>query len=228
MVICDRAVKIWELIYKDGFMALKVHEIFYSLQGETTTAGLTSVFIRLAGCNLNCIWCDTPQAKTGGTDMTIDEIMEKVREFEPFNHITLTGGEPLLQEESVELLHRLTDNGYDVQVETNGSIIFDSMPRGVRIVADVKTPSSGEEGSFKPDNIKYLKKYDEIKFVIGIMEDYQFAKDFIKTHLQGVECVINFTPAAKLMEPWALASMIIKDRLNVRLNLQLHKIANFQ
>ncbi|HPJ34029.1 MAG TPA: radical SAM protein [Spirochaetota bacterium] len=209
-------------------MALKVHEIFYSLQGETTTAGLTSVFIRLAGCNLNCIWCDTPQAKTGGTDMTIDEIMEKVREFEPFNHITLTGGEPLLQEESVELLHRLTDNGYDVQVETNGSIIFDSMPRGVRIVADVKTPSSGEEGSFKPDNIKYLKKYDEIKFVIGIMEDYQFAKDFIKTHLQGVECVINFTPAAKLMEPWALASMIIKDRLNVRLNLQLHKIANFQ
>ncbi|HOP63968.1 MAG TPA: radical SAM protein [Spirochaetota bacterium] len=209
-------------------MALKVHEIFYSLQGETTTAGLTSVFIRLAGCNLNCIWCDTPQAKTGGIDMTIDEIMEKVREFEPFNHITLTGGEPLLQEESVELLHRLTDNGYDVQVETNGSIIFDSMPRGVRIVADVKTPSSGEEGSFKPDNIKYLKKYDEIKFVIGIMEDYQFAKDFIKTHLQGVECVINFTPAAKLMEPWALASMIIKDRLNVRLNLQLHKIANFQ
>lgn len=209
-------------------MALKVHEIFYSLQGETTTAGFTSIFIRLAGCNLNCIWCDTPQAKTGGTDMTIDEIMMKVESFEPFNHVTLTGGEPLIQEEAMELLDRLTDNGYEVQVETNGSVLFDSMPRGVRIIADVKTPSSGEESSFKIENIKFLKKYDEVKFVIGIMEDYQFAKDFIKAHLEGVDCVINFTPAAKLMEPWALANLIIKDRLNVRLNLQLHKIANFQ
>lgn len=209
-------------------MALKVNEIFYSLQGETTSAGFTSVFIRLGGCNLNCIWCDTPQAKTGGTDMTIDEIMAKVETMEPFNHVTLTGGEPLIQEEAVELLHRLTDSGYDVQVETNGSILFDSMPRGVRIIADVKTPSSGEESSFREENIKFLKKYDEVKFVIGIMEDYQFAKDFIKNNLAGVDCIINFTPAAKLMEPWALANLIIKDRLNVRLNLQLHKIANFQ
>ncbi len=209
-------------------MALKVHEIFYSLQGETTTSGFTSVFIRLAGCNLDCIWCDTPQAKSGGIDMTIDEIMAKVESLEPFNHITLTGGEPLIQGEAMELLDRLTDNGYDVQVETNGSVIFDSMPRGVRIIADVKTPSSGQEGSFKIENIKFLKKYDEVKFVIGIMEDYQFAKDFIKAHLAGVECVINFAPATKLMEPWALANLIIKDRLNVRLNIQLHKVANFQ
>lgn len=209
-------------------MALKVHEIFYSLQGETTTSGFTSVFIRLAGCNLNCIWCDTPQAKSGGTDMTIDEIMAKVESLEPFNHITLTGGEPLIQGEAMELLDRLTDNGYEVQVETNGSVIFDSMPRGVRIIADVKTPSSGEESSFKIENIKFLKKYDEVKFVIGIMEDYQFAKDFIKAHLAGLDCVINFAPATKLMEPWALANLIIKDRLNVRLNVQLHKIAKFQ
>ncbi|HOP31058.1 MAG TPA: radical SAM protein [Spirochaetota bacterium] len=209
-------------------MALKVHEIFYSLQGETTTSGFTSVFIRLAGCNLDCIWCDTPQAKSGGYDMTIDEIMAKVESLEPFNHITLTGGEPLIQEESMELLDRLTDNGYEVQVETNGSVLFDSMPRGVRIIADVKTPSSGQEGSFRIENIRFLKKYDEVKFVIGIMEDYQFAKDFIKAHLAGVECVINFAPATKLMEPWALANLIIKDRLNVRLNVQLHKIAKFQ
>lgn len=209
-------------------MALKVHEIFYSLQGETTTAGFTSVFIRLAGCNLGCTWCDTPQAKGDGTDMSIDDIMAKVETLEPFNHVTLTGGEPLIQKESLELLHRLTERGYEVQVETNGSILFDSMPRGVRIIADVKTPSSGEENSFKIENIKYLKKYDELKFVIGIMEDYQFAKDFMKTHLSGAEFIVNFTPASKLMEPWALASMIIKDRLNVRLNLQLHKIANFQ
>lgn len=209
-------------------MALKVHEIFYSLQGETTTAGFTSVFIRLAGCNLDCTWCDTPQAKSGGTEMTIDHIMAKIEGLEPFNHITLTGGEPLIQEDSLPLLHRLTDNGYEVQVETNGSVLFDSMPRGVRIIADVKTPSSGEENSFKLENIRFLKKYDEVKFVIGLMEDYQFAKEFIKNQLAGVECVINFTPAAKLMEPWALANLIIKDRLNVRLNLQLHKIANFQ
>ena len=209
-------------------MALKVHEIFYSLQGETTTSGFTSVFIRFAGCNLNCIWCDTPQAKSGGIDMTIDEIMAKVESLEPFNHITLTGGEPLIQGEAMELLDRLTDNGYEVQVETNVSVIFYSMPRGVRIIADVKTPSSGEESSFKTENIKFLKKYDEVKFVIGIMEDYQFAKDFIKAHLAGLDCVINFAPAAKLMEPWALANLIIKDRLNVRLNVQLHKIAKFQ
>ncbi len=209
-------------------MALKVNEIFYSLQGETTTAGFTTVFIRLAGCNLNCIWCDTPNAKTDGKEMTIDEIMAKVEAYEPFNHVTLTGGEPLLQGDVKDLLHRLTDNHYEVQVETNGSILFDSMPRGVRIIADVKTPSSGEEGSFKMENIRLLKKYDEIKFVIGVMEDYQFARDFIKDHLEGTECVINFTPAANLMEPWALASLIIKDRLNVRLNLQLHKVAKFQ
>lgn len=208
-------------------MTLKVHEIFYSMQGETTTAGFTSVFIRLSTCNLNCIWCDTPQAKSGGEDMTIDDIIAKVESLEPFNHVTVTGGEPLLQDESVKLLNRLTDKGYSVQVETNGSILFDSMPRGVRIIADVKTPSSGEEGSFKMENLKYLKKYDELKFVIGIMEDYQFARDFIREHLSRSECVINFTPAAKLMEPWALANLIIKDKLNVRLNLQLHKIANF-
>ncbi len=110
----------------------------------------------------------------------------------------------------MELLDRLTDNGYEVQVETNGSVLFDSMPRGVRIIADVKTPSSGQEGSFKIENIRFLKKYDEVKFVIGIMEDYQFAKDFIKAHLAGVECVINFAPATKLMEPWALAISSLK------------------
>jgi len=209
-------------------MSLKVNEIFYSLQGETTSSGFTSVFIRLSGCNLNCTWCDTPSARTGGVDMEIEAIIEKVQSLEPFNHITVTGGEPLLQSETLPLLKKLTEHGYNVQLETNGSILFDNLPETVRVITDVKTPSSGQCGSFCMDNIKYLKKNDEIKFVIGIMEDYQFAKDFIKSHLGGLDCVINFTPAAKLMEAWALANLIIKDRLNVRLNLQIHKLANFK
>jgi 7-carboxy-7-deazaguanine synthase len=209
-------------------MALKVNEIFYSLQGETTTTGFTSVFIRLSGCNLNCTWCDTAYAKSGGIDMEVDDIVKKVVSFEPFNHITVTGGEPLLQSDTHALLKSLTYYGYGVQLETNGTILFDNMPRGVRVITDVKTPSSGEAGSFCMDNLKYLKKYDEVKFVIGIMEDYQFAKDFIKSYLSKIDCVINFTPAANLMEPWALANLIIKDRLSVRLNIQLHKAVNFK
>lgn len=208
-------------------MKLKVYEIFYSIQGETTTAGFTSLFIRLSGCNLNCSWCDTPKAGDGGKEMDIEDIIDTVNSNRPFHHVTLTGGEPLLQEGALHLLQRLSEEGYYTQVETNGTIPFSIVPDKVRIIADVKTPSSGESGTFNEENLKYLRKNDELKFVISIMEDYEFARSFIKDKLKGIESVINFSPASGLMEPWALANLIIKDRLNVRLNIQLHKIAKF-
>ncbi len=209
-------------------MKLKVHEIFYSIQGETTSAGFPSLFIRLAGCNLNCSWCDTPKAREWGVEMTVDDIIEEVNRNKPFHHITLTGGEPLLQDGALYLLQRLTEEGYSTQVETNGTILFPIIPDNVRIIADVKTPSSGEVNSFNEENIKFLQKNDELKFVISVMEDYEFAKSFIKEKLKGVESVINFSPASGLMEPWVLSNLIIKDKLNIRLNIQLHKIVNFK
>jgi len=208
-------------------MKLKVYEIFYSIQGETTTAGFPSLFIRLAGCNLNCSWCDTIKAKEGGRDMTVDDIIDEVNRHVPFHHVTLTGGEPLLQEGAIHLLQRLSEEGYSTQVETNGTIPFRTVPDKVRIITDIKTPSSGEENSFNEENIKYLRKCDEVKFVIGMMEDYEFAKAFLKDKLKGIESVINFAPASGMMEPWVLARMIIKDKLPVRLNIQIHKIAKF-
>jgi 7-carboxy-7-deazaguanine synthase len=208
-------------------MKLKVYEIFYSIQGETTTAGFPSLFIRLAGCNLDCSWCDTVKAKDGGKDMSVDDIIDEVNKNKPFHHVTLTGGEPLIQDGALHLLQRLSEEGYITQVETNGTVPFGTIPDNVRIIADVKTPSSGEGDSFNEENIKYLRKNDEVKFVIAMMEDYEFAKAFFKDKLKGVESVVNFSPASGMMEPWVLARMIIKDRLPVRLNIQLHKIAKF-
>lgn len=201
--------------------------MFYSLEGETTTAGFTSFFIRLAECNLDCFYCDTEQARVYSNNIQIGEIIAEVKRNEPFHHITVTGGEPLLQKNSIILLQELIDCGYMVQVETNGSISLENVPEGVRIIVDVKTPSSGEAGSFIMDNIKFLKKEDEVKFVISSMEDYEFSKEFMKNHLYSTPAVINFSPVYGIMEPSELVKLILHDRLNVRLNLQLHKIACF-
>lgn len=159
--------------------------------------------------------------------MDVDSIIDEVNKNRPFHHVTLTGGEPLLQDGAIHLLQRLSEEGYSIQVETNGTVVFGTIPDNTRIIADIKTPSSGEENSFNEENIKYLRKEDELKFVIGMMEDYEFAKTFIKNKLKGVESVINFSPASGMMEPWVLANLIIKDKLNVRLNVQLHKVAKF-
>lgn len=208
-------------------MKLKVNEIFYSIQGETTAAGFTSLFIRLAGCNLNCSWCDTVKAKEGGVEMNVDDIIDEVNRNRPFHHVTLTGGEPLIQDGALYLLQRLSEEGYNTQVETNGTVSFGTIPDNARIITDIKTPSSGEVNSFLDENIAYLRKNDEVKFVIAMMEDYEFAKSFVNDKLKNCESVINFSPASGMMEPWVLANLIIKDKLPVRLNIQLHKIAKF-
>ena len=208
-------------------MELAVTEIFYSLQGETLTAGLPSVFIRLATCNLRCQFCDTPLSHKKGKNQSIETIIKTVESYPSLHHVTVTGGEPLLQKNTIYLLEELSKKKYSVQVETNGSLDISRIPQKVRKIIDVKTPSSKEENSFLITNINFLTELDEIKFVISDMNDYKFSVAFLNEHLKNSQATINFSPAYNTMDPKILTSLIIKDKLRVRLNLQLHKIIDF-
>ena len=205
-------------------MTLTVNEIFYSIQGETVTAGLPSVFVRLAGCNLDCAYCDTRYARDNGTAMEIGTIMQKIEGFPSADHVTVTGGEPLSQPNAVILLRQIIDRGWKCQIETNGSILLKDVPEKVRKIVDVKTPSSGESDSFDIRNLKYLNDRDEVKFIIADAGDYEFSRDFISKYHVKKGAVINFSPAFNTMSYSDLADRIIADGLSVRLNLQLHKI----
>jgi len=205
-------------------MKLKVYETFYSLQGESTLAGFPSFFVRLGGCNLHCAYCDTPEARSGGYETGVEDIFLSLGNFPGVHHVTVTGGEPLIQEGACPLMKALAARGYTVQLETNGSILLDRVPKGVRKIVDVKTPSSGEEGSFLMENLGHVGPSDEIKFVISHQEDYRFAVDFIKKHLEKTGAVINFSPVWGAMDMTALANRILDDDLRVRLNTQLHRI----
>jgi len=209
-------------------MKLKINEIFYSLQGETTLTGFPSLFIRLSGCNLNCSYCDTEYAKAGGIDMSIEDIIDDVKKYKSAHHITITGGEPMAQEKTITLIKRLTEMGLNVQVETNGSISLRNVHLKARKIIDVKTPSSGEEDSFLQENLNFITENDEIKFVICDEEDYRFSKNFVEKHLDKTGAVINFSPVFGKIDHGRLADMIIEDRLCVRLNVQLHKIIDFK
>ncbi len=202
-------------------MKLLVTEIFRSIEGETTTAGFPALFIRLAGCNLDCRWCDTPEAKSGGVEAGVEDLAE-IALSAGVHHVTVTGGEPLCQEGSIDLMESLAGSGMNVQLETNGSISAGRVPARVRKIVDVKTPSSGEELSFCAENCGLLLPGDEVKFVIADDRDYSFALDFIKGRLENSPAVMNFSPAHGSMTPERLAGMIVRDRAPVRLNLQLH------
>jgi len=203
---------------------IKVNEIFYSIQGETARSGFPSVFIRLTGCNLNCSYCDTEYARFNGTPMSIDSIMTEIKKYKSADHITVTGGEPLLQRKTYELLDRIIEQKMDIQLETNGSMDLQSVNPGVRKIVDVKTPSSGEKSSFLMKNLSFISQSDEIKFVISDIIDYNFTKNFINKHLADTDAVINLSPVYGTVSYKQLSDLIIKDRLRVRLNLQLHKI----
>ncbi|MFH0974445.1 MAG: radical SAM protein [Spirochaetota bacterium] len=207
-------------------MNLIVNEIFYSIQGETSRAGFPSLFIRMAGCNLQCPYCDTVYARSlsSGKEMPVEDIIEKAKTYRYFDHITITGGEPLMQPESIRLMQMLLWTGFDVQLETNGSISLKDVPGKVRKIADVKTPSSGHPSSFLMENLKYLQKPDELKFVILDTQDYNFSVEFIKNNCKDKDIVINFSPVFGSFPGHKLAELILVDRLPVRLNLQLHKI----
>jgi 7-carboxy-7-deazaguanine synthase len=207
-------------------MSLMISEIFRSIQGETMRSGFPSLFIRMAGCNLNCAWCDTRYARSGGKPMSIQEIALMVKTAGYFNHITVTGGEPLCQEETPALLRALRDQEYSIQVETNGSLPVSAIPSGVRKIVDVKTPSSGEKDSFIMTNLEHLATGDELKFIIWDITDYNYTSNFIEKFQQSIEngVIINLSPARGGITPDRLAELMLRDGINARLNLQIHTV----
>jgi 7-carboxy-7-deazaguanine synthase len=204
---------------------LKVNEIFFSIQGESSFAGYPCAFVRLTGCNLRCSYCDTLYAYAEGDDLSIEEILHRVSGYN-CSFVEITGGEPLLQEGATSLIKSLLDKGFRVLLETNGSLDISPVdPRCIRII-DVKLPSSGELESNYLNNLKQLRNNDELKFVIGGPEDYCYAKKILLMIPEDIlkHITINFSPVFGRMEPRLLAEWILADRLDVRLNLQLHKI----
>lgn len=205
-------------------MGLRVNEIFHSIQGESSHAGWPCVFIRLTGCNLRCRYCDTRYAYEEGEVMAIPDILQEVAAFGcPL--VEVTGGEPLLQQESPALIEQLLDRGYDVLLETNGSRNIAGIDRRCIKIVDVKCPSSGEAASNDLDNMTRLESHDEIKCVLADREDYLFARAIYQRIFQSSQRrnVVHFSPVFGQLEARDLAQWILEDRLGVRLNLQLHK-----
>ena len=201
---------------------LKITEIFYSLQGEARSVGLPTVFVRLTGCPLRCVYCDTAYAFSGGEWMAIDTIVEKIQQYKT-RHVTVTGGEPLAQKDCHLLLTRLCDRGYDVSLETSGAIMLDKVDPRVVKVMDVKTPASQEEAKNKLENFSYIDEKDQIKFVIADKQDYQWSKELVEKHGLGSKCEILFSPVHDKLDAVKLADWILDDQLDVRFQIQLHK-----
>ncbi len=202
---------------------MKINEIFKSIQGESSFAGIPTVFVRLTGCNLRCQWCDTKYAYDEGVDLTVDEVIGRVNAF-GLQFAQITGGEPLLQEEVYELMDRLLNMDYNVSFETNGSINLSSVDKRVVKIIDIKCPSSSESDRMDFGNINYLTKSDEIKFVIKDRDDYNWAKEIIDRYNLIKRCNILISPVYGEIEPRQLADWILEDNLNVRLQIQLHKL----
>ena len=202
---------------------LRVNEIYLSLQGEGSRAGLPCVLVRLTGCNLHCRWCDTPRARTEGREMSLDEILDRVAEL-ACRRVEVTGGEPLTQPACHRLLERLCDLACETLIETNGSLDIRTIdPRAIRIV-DFKCPSSTEQGRNRWDNVEALTDRDEVKFVLADRGDYDFARDAVARHDLPARCAVIFSPVHGELAPAELARWILADRLDVRLGLQLHRM----
>lgn len=205
-------------------MTLRVNEIFYSVQGESSFAGFPCVFIRLTGCNLRCSYCDTRYAYEEGRELTIEEIIDRVARHR-CNLVEVTGGEPLLQQETPALINRLIELGYKVLLETNGSMDIGAVDNRCTRIVDIKCPSSGETGLNNFANFSKLNHRDEIKFVIGNREDFIYSKKVLKQINENSQVEqIRLSPVCGKLSPAVLASWILQEGLNVRLSLQLHKI----
>jgi 7-carboxy-7-deazaguanine synthase len=202
---------------------LRITEIFYSLQGESNTVGLPTVFIRLTGCPLRCIYCDTAYAFTGGKKIEIDAIIAEVDQYGT-RYITVTGGEPLAQPGCLDLMRKLLDKGYVVSLETSGALDVSEVDLRVIKVMDLKTPSSGELDKNRYQNIEHLDAKDQVKFVIGNDGDYEWSKSILTEYDLPNLCEILFSPVMGQQNPTELAEKILKDRLPVRFQIQLHKI----
>ena len=218
---------------------MQITEIYKSLQGESTHAGLPCVFVRLTGCNLRCSWCDSEFSFYGGRKMTVQEVLSEVTRLSPNGGLVeITGGEPMLQErEAVPLMVRLLEAGYQILLETSGERSLAGVPKAVIKIVDVKCPHSGEPDTFVEENLESLQPHDELKFVLTDRTDYEFARDFIRRHqLDARAHAVLLSPAfAKeasgardtshcLLDPQELADWIVADDLPARLSLQIHKL----
>ncbi|MGA7292901.1 MAG: radical SAM protein [Terriglobales bacterium] len=219
--------------------SLQISEIYKSLQGESTFAGLACVFVRLTGCNLRCSWCDSEFSFYGGRKMSVQEVLTEVARLSPDGGLVeITGGEPMLQErEVIPLMEQLLDADYRVLLETSGERVLARVPKEVVKIVDVKCPHSGEADTFALENLEALRPHDEVKFVLADRVDYEFARDFVLTHglAERVNAVL-FSPAFEktatgtrdtshcLLDPQQLAEWILADRVPARLSLQIHKL----
>ncbi len=202
---------------------LRITEIFHSLQGESASVGWRTAFVRLTGCPLRCGYCDTAYAFSGGDWRDIDEILASVAGFD-VRYVTVTGGEPLAQPDCLALLGALCDAGYRVSLETSGALdVADVDPRVIKVM-DLKTPGSGEVGRNRYDNVGHLGAHDQVKFVIADRADYDWSREQLARWDLPSRCDVLFSPVAGVMDPAQLADWILEDRLDVRFQLQLHKI----
>jgi len=218
---------------------MQITEIYKSLQGESTYAGMPCVFVRLTGCNLRCTWCDTEYSFYGGKKITPEQVLDEVEHLSPSGGLVeITGGEPMLQErELIPLMQHLADSGYTVLLETSGERPLENVPAAVVKIVDVKCPDSGEGGTFREENLQTLKSHDEVKFVISGRSDYEFAREFAAQHnlARRVNAVL-FSPAFSkeasgardasncLLDPQELAQWMLEDNVPARLGLQIHKL----
>jgi 7-carboxy-7-deazaguanine synthase len=216
---------------------MQIIEIYRSIQGESSFAGVPCIFVRLAACNLRCVWCDSEYTFTGGRKMTPEEVEQAIIKLAPVGLVEFTGGEPMLQaRELVPLMARMLEHGYTVLLETSGERPLDDVPKAVHKIVDVKCPGSGEAGSFRMSNLACLGSRDQVKFVLADRTDYEFARDFTRQHgLEKKAGDVLFSPAFSKspgperdasncqLDPRLLAEWILQDFLNVRLGLQIHK-----
>lgn len=203
--------------------SLNLIELFRSVQGETSLTGLPTTFLRLARCNLRCTWCDTTYSFTRGEPHTLSALLKAVEEY-GCRHVCITGGEPLLQAPVHELMTRLCDHGYSVSLETGGSLSTEAVDPRVRVILDVKCPGSGMQEKNHWQNMTFLRRHDEVKFVLMGRGDYDYAKDVVARY-QLHQCVgeVLFSPVFNVLNPQDLVQWILEDKLPVRLNLQVHK-----
>jgi 7-carboxy-7-deazaguanine synthase len=202
---------------------LRVNEIFHSIQGESTFAGLPCVLVRLTGCNLRCSWCDTEYAFHEGRWMSVEDVLAEVDRYRcPL--VEITGGEPLLQTEATELMRRLLERGCRVLLETGGSLPIETVPEGVVRILDIKCPGSGEASRNRWENLAHLRASDQLKFVIRHRADYRWATRIVRERGLTALCPVLFSPVHGVLDPGELAGWVLADGLPVRVQVQLHKI----
>ena len=202
---------------------LTVHEIYLSVQGESTHVGRPCVFVRLTACDLRCFWCDTPYAFTGGRKMSVDEVVRKVRKLD-CALVELTGGEPLLQAEAIPLMQKLVDDGFEVLLETGGHLTIERVPKGVHAIVDVKCPGSGEASKMYWPNLDRITRDHEVKFVIADRKDYEYARDVIVKHDLGSRAnAVLLSPVHGVQRADELVQWMLEDHVPARLQIQAHK-----